>query len=132
MTKMKDLHRRWMKEPGYKAEYEALDEEFQLARTLIEARTRAGLSQTDLASRMETSQSYVARIESGEVQPSTAALSRFAHATGSRLKIIFEPAKAAANSERKAMASRPATFKTASGSAKKRVVAKRSRAKSKR
>ena len=45
MTKVKDLHRRWMKKPGYKAEYEALDEEFQLARTLIEARTRAGLSQ---------------------------------------------------------------------------------------
>ena len=108
MTKVKHLHRRWMKEPGYKAEYEALDEEFQLARVLIEARTRAGLSQTDLACRMETSQSYVARIESGEVQPSTAALSRFAHATGSRLKIMFEPAR----------------------SAKKRVVTKRSRAKS--
>ena len=73
MTRVKDLQREWMKKPGYRAEYEALGEEFQLARALIEARTRAGLSQTDVAGRMETSQSYVARIESGEVQPSTAA-----------------------------------------------------------
>ena len=130
MTRVKDLQREWMKKPGYRAEYEALEEEFQLARALIEARTRAGLSQTDVAGRMETSQSYVARIESGEVQPSTAALSRFAHATGSRLKITFEPVKALATSERKAVASQPAAFKAALRSAKKRVVSKRSRGKS--
>ena len=91
MTRVKDLHRSWMKDPKYKAEYNALDEEFQLARTLIEARTRAGLSQTQLARRMKTSQSYVARIESGQVKPSTDALERFARATGFRLRITFEP-----------------------------------------
>jgi transcriptional regulator with XRE-family HTH domain len=91
MTKVKDLHKRWRKDPDYAAEYEALDEEFQLARALIEARTRAGLSQTQLARRMKTSQSYVARIEGGKVRPSTAALERFARATGSRLRILFEP-----------------------------------------
>jgi transcriptional regulator with XRE-family HTH domain len=94
MTKVKDLHRGWMKNPKYKAEYETLEKEFQLVRTLIEARTRAGLSQTQLARRMKTSQSYIARIESGQVKPSTAALERLAKATGSRLKITFEPAEA--------------------------------------
>jgi transcriptional regulator with XRE-family HTH domain len=94
MTKVKDLHRDWMKNPKYKTEYEGLGKEFQLARTLIEARTRAGLSQTQLARRMKTSQSYVARIESGQVRPSTSALERLAKATGSRLKITFEPAEA--------------------------------------
>lgn len=92
MTKVKDLHRGWMKNPKYKTEYEALGKEFQLARALIEARTRAGLSQTQLARRMKTSQSYVARIEGGQVRPSTAALERLAKATGSRLTITFEPA----------------------------------------
>jgi transcriptional regulator with XRE-family HTH domain len=92
MTKVKDLHRQWAKDPAYKAEYDALDEEFQIARTLIEARKRAGLSQTELAARMKTSQSYVARIESGQVQPSTTILHRFALSTGSRLKITMEPA----------------------------------------
>lgn len=94
MTKVKDLHRDWLKNPKYKTEYEALGKEFQLARALIEARTRAGLSQTQLARRMKTSQSYVARIEGGQVRPSTAALERLAKATGSRLTITFEPAVA--------------------------------------
>jgi ribosome-binding protein aMBF1 (putative translation factor) len=94
MTKVKDLHRDWMKNPKYKTEYEALGMEFHLVRSLIEARTRAGLSQTQLARRMNTSQSYVARIESGQVKPSTAALERVAKATGLRLNITFEPAEA--------------------------------------
>ncbi len=94
MTKVKDLHRKWMKEPGYKSAYDALDDEFQLAETLIEAGKQAGLSQDQLARRMKTSQSYVARIESGQVRPSTNALERFARATGTRLKITFEPAEA--------------------------------------
>ena len=91
MTTLKELHRRWSKGDDYKAAYDALSEEFGLARVLIEARTRAGLSQMQLARRMKTSQSYVARIESGKVRPSTDALERFAHATGTRLRITFEP-----------------------------------------
>ena len=94
MTKVKTLHKKWLKEPGYKSAYDALDDEFQLAQTLIEARKQAGLSQDQLARRMKTSQSYVARIESGQVRPSTKALERLAHATGTRLKITFEPAEA--------------------------------------
>ena len=69
----------------------ALGEEFDLARTLIEARTAAGLSQSQLARRMKTSQSYIARIEGGKVRPSTDALQRFAQATRTRLRIVFEP-----------------------------------------
>jgi ribosome-binding protein aMBF1 (putative translation factor) len=94
MTKVRDLHRDWMKNPKYKPKYEALGKEFQFVCSLIEARKRAGLSQTQLARRMKTSQSYVARIESGQVKPSTAALERLAKATGLRLKITFEPAAA--------------------------------------
>jgi transcriptional regulator with XRE-family HTH domain len=80
-----------MKSLEYSAEYDPLGEEFQLATMLIEARTRAGPSQPHLARRMKTSQSYIARLESGSVIPSTRALERFAAATGSRLKIAFEP-----------------------------------------
>jgi ribosome-binding protein aMBF1 (putative translation factor) len=93
MTKVKDLHRKWMKEADYRAAYEGLAEEFEVARALIEARTQAGLSQSQLARRMKTSQSYIARIEGGRVRPSTDALARFAQATGTRLKITFEPAR---------------------------------------
>jgi predicted transcriptional regulator len=66
-------------------------EEFDLARALIAARTAAGLSQAQLARRMETSQSYIARLEGGKVRPPTDALERFAHATRTRLRIVFEP-----------------------------------------
>jgi len=91
MTKISDLHGRWTKSGDYKKAYDALAEEFDLARTLIDARTAAGLSQAQLARRMKTSQSYSARIEGGSVRPSTDALERFASATRTRLRITFEP-----------------------------------------
>jgi transcriptional regulator with XRE-family HTH domain len=92
MTKVKELHGRWSKDDAYRPAYEALDDEFRLARVLIETRSRARLSQAELAARMKTSQSYIARIESGRVCPSTAVLERMAKATGTRLRIAFEPA----------------------------------------
>lgn len=91
MTRISTLHRRWSKDADYVAAYEALEEEFDLARALIEARTAAGLSQSEVARRMKTSQSYIARIEGGSVRPSTDALERFAEATHTRLRIVFEP-----------------------------------------
>lgn len=94
MARVKDLHRRWLGDPAYRSAYEALEDEFQLARELIEARTRAGLTQTQLAKRMKTSQSYIARIEGGHVTPSTTTLERYAAATNSRLTISFEPLQA--------------------------------------
>ena len=91
MTKISALHRRWSKGRDYKDAYDALGEEFDLARALIEARTAAGLTQSQLARRMGTSQSYIARLEGGQVRPSTDALERFAQATRTRLRIAFEP-----------------------------------------
>jgi ribosome-binding protein aMBF1 (putative translation factor) len=88
-----DVHKKWMKRPGYAKAYAELEEEFQLASTLIEARARAGLTQEELARRMETTQANIARLESGRVMPSTRTLERFAKATGHRLRITFEPAK---------------------------------------
>ncbi len=91
MTKIRDLHKKWMDDAAYRAEYEELEPEFELARALIEARTRAGLTQAQLARRMKTTQSVIARLEAGRTQPSTKTLDRYARATGSRLRITFEP-----------------------------------------
>ena len=63
-----------------------------MALSLIEARTEAGLTQAQLAERMKTTQSVVARLESGRVHLSTRTLEKFAQAAGMRLKISFEPA----------------------------------------
>jgi transcriptional regulator with XRE-family HTH domain len=91
MTKISDLHKKWMKDPQYAEEYNALEEEFALAAAVAKARSRAGLSQSELARRMKTTQSTVARLESGRGLPSTRTRDRYAKATGHRLKISFEP-----------------------------------------
>lgn len=91
MIAAKALHRRWMKNPAYKAEYEALSEEFALIGALIAARDKAGLTQAQLAARMNTTQAAIARLESGRVLPSTRTLQKFAKATGTVLKISFQP-----------------------------------------
>jgi transcriptional regulator with XRE-family HTH domain len=93
MTKVKDLHQKWMKSAEYRKAYEALAPEFELARAVIDARVTAGLTQEQLAKRMETTQSVIARLESGRTRPSTHTLERLAAATGTRLKISFEHAE---------------------------------------
>jgi ribosome-binding protein aMBF1 (putative translation factor) len=86
------LHQEWLKRPGYKTAYDALKEEFGVASAMIAARSRAGLTQEQVAERMQTTQTVIARLESGRGKASTRTLERFADATGSRLRILFEPA----------------------------------------
>jgi transcriptional regulator with XRE-family HTH domain len=89
--KLKTIKKRWMKEPGFREGYELLGEEFELASALISARIRANLSQAQLAKKMGTSQSTIARLESGSGSPSISTLQRFAQATGTRLRLTLEP-----------------------------------------
>ena len=90
MTKVNDLHRKWMKKKEYCQAYEELAPEFALARAVIDARLTAGLTQEQLAQRMDTTQSVIARLESGRTRPSTQTLERLADATGTRLRITFD------------------------------------------
>ena len=94
MARISDLHKKWMKEPKYKKAYDALEEEFVLASTVMDVRSRAGLTQEELARKMGTTQPVVARLESGRSRPSMRTLERLADATGSRLLISFEPCTA--------------------------------------
>jgi ribosome-binding protein aMBF1 (putative translation factor) len=93
MTRVSDLHRKWMKKADYREAHAQLAPECDLARALIEARVTAGLTQEQLAQRMDTTQSVIARLESGRTRPSTQTLTRIADATGTRLRISFEPAR---------------------------------------
>lgn len=90
MTKLSDLKQRWMSDPEFQAEYERLEPEFALAEQLIRARTQAGLSQQELARRMKTTQSAIARLESGGSMPTWRTLRRFGEATGHRVTIHLE------------------------------------------
>lgn len=91
MSRIDQLHAGWMKDPAYRQEYDAIEEEFTLATALIRARADAGLTQAQLAERMGTKQAVVARWEGGKVMPSTRTLTSLARATGTTLRISFTP-----------------------------------------
>lgn len=77
----------WRQDPAFVEAYNALEEEFAFAAEVIAARARAGLSQAELAERMKTSQSAIARLESGRSRPSVRTLEKLAAATGAKLRI---------------------------------------------
>lgn len=72
-----------LRNPRVRKAYEAMAPEFEIAGELIAARARAGLTQAQVASRMGTTQSAVARLEGGKL-PSIRTLVRYAKATGAR------------------------------------------------
>lgn len=87
MTKIAELKRRLMKNGEFRAEYEKAETEFALVEALVRARSRANLTQAQLAKKLGTTQSAIARLESGRVSPSVATLERYAKATGTQLHI---------------------------------------------
>ena len=93
MTKARDLHKKWSKDAGYRKAHKELAAEFALARAVIAARSSAELTQAELARKMKTTQSVIARLESGRTLPSTKTLERLAKATGTRLTITFESSR---------------------------------------
>jgi ribosome-binding protein aMBF1 (putative translation factor) len=89
MSELAKLKSEWMKEPAFAAEYNALEEEFDLAHTLISARAKLGISQLEVARRMQTKQSVVARLEASGATPNIQTLRRYAAAVGCKLSIAL-------------------------------------------
>lgn len=81
----------WMQDADFVREYEDLGQEFALFDELLRARKEAGLTQAEVAERMATQPSVVARLESGggrrKHSPSLATLEKYAEAVGCRLEI---------------------------------------------
>jgi ribosome-binding protein aMBF1 (putative translation factor) len=90
MARITEMHKKWINGPKYRKAYEALENELAVAKAVIAARNRAGLTQMELARKMRTTQPVVARMEGGRLQPSLRTLQRLAAATGSKLTIRFE------------------------------------------
>jgi transcriptional regulator with XRE-family HTH domain len=85
----------WQEDPAFRNAYEALAEEFALFDALFKARTKAGLTQAEVAERMGTKTPAVARLEAGggskKHSPSIATLQKYATAVGCRLEIALVP-----------------------------------------
>lgn len=90
MKTLKTLKAQLLNDPATRAEYDALAPEFETARELVAARARAGLTQEEVAARMGTTQSTVARLESGKRPPSLRTVQRYAQAVGSRAVLRLE------------------------------------------
>ncbi len=90
MKTLKQMKTELLAEPAVKAEYDALADEFAIAHEMIAARARAGLSQAEVAQRMGTTQSVVARLESGRRPPSLRTVQRYAQAVGGRAVVRIE------------------------------------------
>ena len=82
-----DALKRWMQDPDFRAEYEALEPAYQIARRRIEK----GLTQEELADLIDTKQPSIARLESGRRAPSLAFLRRVADALDCRVEIRLVP-----------------------------------------
>ncbi len=82
-------------DPEVKAEYDALEDEFALYNEMLRARKSAGLSQAEVATRMHSTQSVVARLETAggnkKHSPSINTLRKYAEAVGCHLEIKFKP-----------------------------------------
>ena len=89
MTTLAELKKQLMKNPEVRREYEKVDAEYTLIEEMIRARMKAHLSQAELATKIGTTQSAIARLESGRVSPSLTTLRRYAEATGRQLKVGF-------------------------------------------
>ncbi|ABB30559.1 transcriptional regulator, XRE family [Geobacter metallireducens RCH3] len=116
MLTHKKLKARALERPDVKAEYDRLDEEFAFLDEFLKARAAAGVTQAEVAERIGTTQSAIARLESGggKHSPSLATLQKYAHALGCRLELrLVQETKAREIEGRASRPSRAATKRVA-------------------
>lgn len=91
MTSLAKLKQKLLTDPEVKAEYDRLGPIFAVVGEMIEARRAAGLTQAEIASRMGTTQSVVARLETARHMPTFDLVARYAAAIDRRLDIHLVP-----------------------------------------
>lgn len=80
-----------LRDPEFKAEWDALEPERQIVRTMLMGRERADLTQQQLAEATGIAQADISRLENGTANPSLRTLKRLASGMGMRLKVDFVP-----------------------------------------
>jgi transcriptional regulator with XRE-family HTH domain len=83
-----------LEDPAVKAEYDKLAPEYALVREMLKARKRAQLTQDEVAVRMGTTKSVIARLESAGHKPSLRSIERYAAAIGHKVEWRLVPDKA--------------------------------------
>ena len=91
MSEWRDYLNEKLKDPEFRAEYEALEPEFEIVRAMLIARRETGITQTQLAAKTGIAQSDISRIENGDANPSLNTLKRLAAGMDMKLKLEFLP-----------------------------------------
>ena len=82
-----ELKKQLMSDPKVKAEYDALEPEYQFIRDMLACREELSLSQQGLADLTGIDRSDISRIENGNANPSLKTMKRIASGLGKRLEI---------------------------------------------
>lgn len=80
-----------LKDPEFKAEWDALEPEYQVVRAMLESREATGITQGELSRRSGVSQADISRLEHATGNPSLRTLKRLASAMGMTLEVRFVP-----------------------------------------
>ena len=82
-----------LSDPEVRAEYDALEDDYQLKRRMIAMRKAAGLTQEQMAEKLGTKKSAISRLESvgGDNSPRLATIEDYARVLGYAVKVDFEP-----------------------------------------
>ncbi len=87
MSNWKDLEKELLANPAVKKEYDRLTPRYAIISQLISARLKKGMTQKQIAEKMGTKQSAIARLESGNSNPSISFLEKVASVMGYKLTI---------------------------------------------
>jgi transcriptional regulator with XRE-family HTH domain len=107
-TDLSRFRSRALRRAAVRKAYDGLEDEFAFLGEVLRARARSGLTQADVAARVGTTQSAIARLESGtrKHSPSIATLQRYARAIGFRLEIRLVESRRSTDRQRRARACR--------------------------
>ncbi|MDK8463447.1 helix-turn-helix transcriptional regulator [Marinobacter sp. SS13-12] len=83
----KNFKQKALENPEVRKEYDALEEEFSLIDQLITMRTKAGLTQEDVAKKLGTNKSNISRLERGKSNPSWGTVNKYAAACGFTVRL---------------------------------------------
>lgn len=86
-----ETHRKQLlKNPNVRKALKESEPEYQIAKALIEARIKRGLTQTDLAKKLRTRQSVISRVENAQTTPTLSFLKRLAVVLNAHLSVRFQ------------------------------------------
>ena len=91
MTNLNDFLKEQLKDPVFKAEWDALDPEFSVIEAMLKARKESGLTQKQLSERTGIAQADISKLENWNANPSIRTLQRLAAAMGMTLQVEFLP-----------------------------------------